>query len=320
MPMGISMSDGILLKELDTNSFEQVSFIDSLYSEEPYPIFEHNAFHVYASLSFLGRIFILNSMGVKSVVVVRNDNTVIFFSPVVSNWEEFVRAALSVSREYGQNAITIQNVSEHWVKLHHDQLIKSSLELIPRSKEEVVYSCDTLTSLSGSHFAKLRRVRKSLLYSNKIIFNDVTKSNLAEASKLLDLWSIVQGSKYAKNKLEREKSILKKACEAEGVFPDLIFKLGKHQGLPVSLVICVKCPSHPWAVNYLLKGLNRAAEGGLHGASDATYLYIAQMQSDRGITHINDGELGYELGTREHKLRFMPKMLLKSFDISFPLR
>lgn len=313
------MNNNPLLEELDITSPGHVSFISSLYDEEPYLIFEHNAFHVFASLSFGNKVFLLRGNGIRSVLVVKNDNTLLFFTPAISSWETFESTASIIGRHYGQNNVVIQNVSEHWVKQHNRRIQQLRLVTEPRSKEETVYLCDRLSSLSGSNFAELRRVRNSLIRGKKLIFSDVTNSNLDEAINILERWNAVQGHKYAKNKLEKEKYLIDIACKVKFLFPDLIFKIGRYEGTPISIVLCVKNMSRLWAVNYLVKGINRADEGGLHGASDATYLYTAQLLSESGITHINDGELGYEQGTREHKLRFKPIMFLKSFDINMPI-
>jgi len=53
----------------------------------------------------------------------------------------------------------------------------------------------------------------------------------------------------------------------------------------------------------------------MRGVSDATYCYCFEKSQKMGIKYLNDGELGTEIGTREHKLHFKPSTFLKSFDV-----
>jgi len=87
---------------------------------------------------------------------------------------------------------------------------------------------------------------------------------------------------------------------------------GKDLGLLVYFLI----PEHPgWGEIYMVKGINRSEDGGVHGVSDACYLHIFDSLKQLNCLYVNDGELGTESGTREHKLRFKPIFYLKSYDL-----
>jgi hypothetical protein len=51
------------------------------------------------------------------------------------------------------------------------------------------------------------------------------------------------------------------------------------------------------------------------GASDATYCHVFLKAHAMRMTRLNDGDLGTERGTRNHKLQFQPVAFLQSFDI-----
>jgi hypothetical protein len=45
-------------------------------------------------------------------------------------------------------------------------------------------------------------------------------------------------------------------------------------------------------------------------------MHAFRLANEFGISKLNDGELGTELGTRLHKMKFGPTLFLKSFDIN----
>ena len=151
----------------------------------------------------------------------------------------------------------------------------SLVSVLSRSKEEVIYDLDLLTSLPSQAFNHLRQTRNRLLTSNKVCFEKINNSNLHVGFKLIEHWSSVQGYKYSKNKMDKEKFVLEKLVSFSYTHPELNLLLGKVGSFTCSLSIFFLHPQFlQYGIIYMLKGINRSEEGGIRGASDATYLHI----------------------------------------------
>jgi hypothetical protein len=215
--------------------------------------------------------------------------------------------------------IKILNVSKYWIDRNYKLLVDclKNPQIVERSKEEAVYSVELLTDLSGKEFGKLRITRNQLLVTNKIVFREVNSSeDLNLAKTLVYKWNQCQGYKYEKNKLDKEIFVLEKIFEIKKICNTVRMMIGEVEQRVVSLTIFFRSPNFiKYGINYLLKGINRVDDGGTHGVSDATYLHVVESFKRVGCEYINDGELGTEEGTRQHKLRFKPVEFYQSFDV-----
>lgn len=295
-----NLSDDTKIVNINNN------FINELYINEPYPIFEFSLYHVLSYLSID-----VNIVGIKtkfgSAIFLKKKNDHMLFTPKINNvilFKEWID-------KYSINKII--NVSKNWIDRYSEEL---NFEIVPRSKAEAVYDVNLLSKLDGGNFIKLRQVKKKLLENNLIRFVKVDKYNLKDAYDVLDCWQKTQGVKYKKNKYLKEKFLYYKMLNLTQYYPDLSFEIGYINSKPLSVCIIHKVDwKKQWGIIYLIKGINRKKDGGVHGVSDATYLHLIKSAKDWNLKFLNDGELGFEKGTREHKLRFQPINFLASYDL-----
>ena len=287
--------------------------LNALYLNEPLPIFEQNHYHILSSLQFNNRIYLIEDEKFKGVLVlpIRNGR-ITFFTPLFYDGMSFDHLKLVFSKDDRVKELYLQNVSEDWLR-KNSNLIENNMEIIPRSKEEVVYDTSVLVSLSGKKFAKLRQTRNRLINSGRLIFEQVTEDNLDGAINIVEGWNKYQGFKYDKDKMEKEKHVVEVMTRISKTDDNLRVEMAKYGNSYLGLIIYFgSIFRQNWGEIYMVKGLNRKSEGGVRGVSDACYLHIFEEFRKMKVEYINDGELGYEKGTREHKMRFQPVMFLKS--------
>lgn len=295
---------------LDSNS---LNYIRGLYLDEPVPIYEHNALHILGYLAY-GKDDLLRLQSPNAEAVLANElGKLTIFTPHLLtqnlNWIE------QISDIYEPEVIVIQNVSEHWYMKNADKF--TGFESVPRSEHEVVYSTRVLTELTGKNFAKLRQTRNRLLSSGHLSFQSIHDDNMADALDLIRKWNAVQGYKYQKDKEQKEVYVVETFLSLCKLSDNYYGEIGYIDGVAQSLTIYLVSNRNPrWGIIYLLKGNNRQEDGGVRGATDATYLYVVSKLRSMGVEYINDGDLGKEKGTIEHKLRFKPVRELKSFDLT----
>lgn len=301
---------------------ETIKFINELYSQEPDPIFEQNWLHILSYTSFQNTLSYETLESGSFIQIFTPEHKSITFTPFIQNpsfWDELVlfHNNLLLSQ------IFIQNVSEHWLATQSDYLnthFAGAVEYIPRSKEEVVYDIDRLTALEGGHYSNLRHIRNKLVINGGLSFEKISQVNLDNALHILHIWQRVQGEKYIKNKLEKELSVLEKMVDFQHIYPQLQCVLAYFEQRPVGVIVFFTVPTFPtWGEIYMVKGINKTTNGGVRGVSDGLYLYAFQQLKNMGCLYCNDGEMGYEEGTRAHKLSFQPSRYLKSFDIVITL-
>jgi len=313
---------GVRSRELGSDYRRDCQFVAGLYGTEEKPIFEHSGFHVLSHLRFGSVVWgIEGGEGKWKGVAVLREGRVFLFTPAIENHKMFTRFLGGFQAKLGVPELEIQNVSKQWTALFEKHTVNFfppswRYSLHPRSKEEVVYDAKLLHELRGKEFEKLRNSKNKLLKRGTLAFRAVRRENLSDALHVLEAWQEEQGYKYAKNRYAKEQYTVERFCELAEQFPDILFEIGYGEGKPLSMCILHRTEqAKQWGVIYLVRGLNRRVEGGMHGVSDATYCHCFDRAYEWGIKFLNDGELGSEYGTREHKLRFKPVEFLQSFDI-----
>lgn len=306
---------GELKKVSEMTAGEISDALAVLGSKSPHILYGHNIIYIVGNLQFKGSTYYFTNPNISAFLVISNHEIQIFSPAIPDNrkwYEEFAQICI----ESGSD-LKIIHVDEQWP-------IKSGIvednmwQITARSQSEAIYDVDLLNKLAGKDFAKLRLVRNKLVNSGIIQFE-----NIEVAEPVLDLvktWNAVQGSKYSKNKFNQEASILKTMVEFKKQYPDapVYMKCGRLGKKIISYCLFSILPQDSdYTVIHTLKGINRPEEGEVHGASDATYLYVFKYLQEQGVKYINDGELGSEQGTREHKLRFMPVRFNKSYDLIY---
>lgn len=309
------MEDWCPITEIETSS----QTFTRLWRYEPYPIFEHNIVHVYTNLKTKGEIFYFEHSG-KTYITCFREGKFGLFAPPLTDYKTIVTIVKELANFNSDGMVEIKNVSKWWLD---DFLTKIPPEdqniwfWQSRSKEEAVYDLDYLVKLEGKNLATIRSARNRLLDSGKLQFQLLGYDNLKDALLVRHRWQKIQGGRYKKNRSIQEIASLEFFAKNNKI-ESYLTEIGYLDGIPVSFFASFLPATHPtWAINYLIKGLNRPREGGIRGVSDATYLQMFRTLHKRGIKYLNDGELGYEPGTRSHKLHFAPVMYLQSFDMFY---
>jgi len=307
------------LFKIGSSFSKDYNFICNLYEKEEKPIFEHSPYHVLSYLQYGNKLFgVVGNFGATILVVGKTDQ--FLFTPKVLDYKEFYQLVKSILTLFSRESLMIRNVSESWLRSftgHFGTKQNLKIKVIPRSKEEAIYSVDLLTLMPGKEFSKLRQTRNKLLNKGLLSFREIVgKKDLSDSLKVLDKWNQVQGYKYTKKKINKEKYVLERFFSLRDKFDHVVFGIGYIGDKPLSVYLMYRIPKKPnYGTIYILKGINRKSEGGRHGISDATYCYCFFQAKKWGIKFINDGELGSEVGTRVHKLGFKPIEFLKSFDV-----
>lgn len=292
-----------------------ISFINSLYSGEDEVIFEQNPFYILSYLSYKNKLYGISSDAFR-LILVNGEKETFIFTPNVKNFEPFSLFVNGLKNHVGSSCLRLQNISEKKTKLIES--FSPPKEIIQRSKEEAIYDLGTILALRGGYLSGLRSARNKLLLTGKITFHKVNALNIKDALFVLQKWNQYQGLKYKKNKEEKESFMFSRFSKFNETFPTNVFSfnVGYLEDHPVAVCAIQKSLINPkYGIIHLVKGLNSVVSGGAHGVSDATYLYCFNKMRNMEILYANDGDLGSEDGTRNHKLSFRPIRFLKSFDV-----
>jgi hypothetical protein len=291
-------------------------FLSRLLSAEPVPIFEHSVFYVLGSLSHNNALYGVTGAFGHAVCAVSADS-VYLFSPAVLDTERLTHLIASLVDVTPGNQLDIRYLTERWVSSTVPSLGGHGVTVRPRSAAEAVYECSRLVRLDGPDFRNLRARRRKLLDSGRLRFLPLDADRLPDAFSILQCWQATQGQKYQKNRYDREAFTLRRFVELSKRLPIYSsFEVGYCEERPVSIACFYRSERlSSWGAICFIKAINRPEFGGISGASDATYCHVFLKADSLGLTHLNDGELGTENGTRNHKLQFQPVMFLRSFDV-----
>lgn len=306
---------GNLKKISDLTAQEMGGILAELGSKSPRILYGHNLIYIVGNLQFKGDTYYFTGPEISAFLVI-NSHEIQLFSPSVPDNRAWCEKLANLSSEFELD-LKVTHVNEEWPtksRITED----NAWQIIFRSQAEAIYDLDLLNGLSGKEFAKLRLVRNKFVDSGAMQFEDITVAETI--AELLKTWNAIQGDKYSKNKFEQEIFILNALIKFKEQYPDtpVYLKCGRFEEKIVSYCLFSILPQdQEYAVMHTLKGINKTESGGTHGASDATYLYVFKYLKGKGVKYINDGELGSEPGTREHKLRFMPVQFNKSYDLTY---
>jgi len=309
-------------------SEKNIDFINSIFEIEPFPIFEYNWYEIIGYQTYKGPFWaVILEDNSQLLLQFRNkENKLILFLPLVKSikgWEiiKKLHEILSISE------ISILNVSQHWKDIYEKNITTyfgvNNIKEEFRAEEEAVYDLKALNTLNGHKYGTLRNVKNRLLSSRLLTFKKVNLDNLKDAVNILDKWYETQGKKYkGPSRKEKELFGLKNFLIYSKDNENMFVEVGYFNNLPVCLLMYFVFPTHnKWGVNFVLKGLNNNVENNsVNGVSDAAYIHMFENLYSRGVEFLNDGELGYEIGTRTHKIvKFRPINYLQSFNIHIKL-
>lgn len=311
-------SDDLLFLKLNPDDYQAKLIINSIFSVEPFPIYEHNWQHIFSYASFRSKIYLLQYHDFYSISIMKYGK-IYLFTPYFQNIESF-QYVVEFFKNKKYDLLKILNVSENWINNFNLYNHKHKIVITHRSQNEALYSVDLLSDLKGKQFTELRQTRNRVLKKQVIFFKKINRANLSDCFYLIDQWHKVQGSKYLKNKVNKEKFTVKRflnfldsgsLCDSNS-FCRVSYFSDKPIGYCLSFI-------HPSNRNYLIcytvKGINKINEGGFRGTSDSLYLKIVDFCRNNNVKYINDGDLGLEKGTIKHKEKFRPINYLKSFDV-----
>lgn len=305
-----------LFKRVNELTPDLKTCLDKIFVDEPLPVFEHSAYHISSYFLHGRQLYFTNTNDWQGVVGV-DDQTIIIFSPIIISSDIFLIFLKELVLKFPSYSIRVNNVSDYWIKKNSEWVNADEYKVVERSKEEVIYNLPPLVELSEDYLSDLGRLKRKLLDSSVLTFCSLTSHTLPDACRVARKWQETQGTKYAKNKLEKELFVLEQFVIFANKFPTEVFSsVGYINDEPVSYQLAfIHTNFTNYAISYSLKGLNREGEGGRAGVSDATYYQVFGEAFKRGAVFLNDGELGVEPGTRRHKLKFRPSQFIKSYDI-----
>lgn len=313
---GLGARRDVQLFSLAADSDRDRAFIHDLLAPERTPIFEQSYLYITCCISYQSALYALSGPFGKAVLAT-GPSTTFLMSPLVSNSSEFEILLSQLLTMMPSHQLNIRYLTESWIDINVPRLNSVSVIVRPRSTAEAIYDIHTLTRLQGPDFRNLRARRRKLLDSGRLTFRALSESGgLKDGIAVLEAWQRTQGLKYAKNRMERELYTINQFAKATVSPDEASFDVGYFDGRPVAVAFFYRSQNVPeWATIHFVKGINHVEHGGTSGVSDATYCHVFELAERRGIVHLNDGELGTEEGTREHKLQFEPVRFLKSFDL-----
>jgi hypothetical protein len=207
----------------------------------------------------------------------------------------------------------IKYLSEDQKEALQHILVAADFMVSIHSPKEVFYNVTLLNELVGKEFAKLRNTRNALLATNKLEVRTLTGQTLVASIALLKRWTELRGHLYPQSRLAKEVNYITfLASHPTTTHSAFVYYW---QNKPIGIGVLCTSVNPQVGIIHIVKAINREEEGGHHGASDAIYLHLARIAQQRGFLELNDGDLGYELGTMEHKLRFKPLRFHSTFTI-----
>lgn len=218
--------------------------------------------------------------------------------------------SLSIIDKLNKNKdIYVKYVSKNQADRYHGPLVGLGFSKSTRSQNEVIYDVGKLVNLKGSDYSKLRN-KSRIISKVGFDFKPLDESNKADVLYVNDIWRKQRGSIYKRDRSLCEKSIINFVCnhpndnDTKGIVQYLNNK-------PTGF--CIYDVSRPVFIQFITKGLNDSNEGNKL-ASTALYLKVFEIASALGFKFINDGDLGYEAGTVNHKKSFRPIRYYKTYD------
>ena len=274
------------------------------------PVYEHNSFYqLFYVSAHRGFYFIEQSGNVLPLVL--SADSAFFCTPRITNWPDFLALCRQLSptrqimiRYLSKNQLT--EMGPHAADFFHP---------ITHSGNEVFYRTELLVNLKGQDFSSLRQTRNRLLKAHALHFEPLDASNLPYAIAVLTDWTNLRGHLYPQKRLEREINLILAIATHPAAKHDCV--IAYHNNRPVGLGLLSPSVNREVGILHLVKGINQPAHGGTHGVSDSIYLHLAEIAAERGYTELNDGDLGQEAGTIQHKLSLKPIRTTQTYNLTY---
>lgn len=289
------------------------------------PIFEYSYYEVLYYQTYKGP-FIFFELENNLISLHIRDKDIHIFASYICN-ESAISFLVALSKHLGLTNLKLDIMTEKWVQLWHANLIstfgENNVSVTFRAENEAVYDIEKLTTLEGSDFSTLRRVKAKRVSTNEITFYDMTEDNFEHGVEVLNAWHETQGKLYeGPSRYHKELYALQKFSKHKIIDENIFIRIGYFKDNPVSLTLDYINPVIPtWGVNFMIKSKSKKFYPELpHGVADTAYLDIFDQLGKKGVKYLNDGEIGSEEGTRNHKLqRFKPIDFLKSYNVEIKL-
>lgn len=303
------------MEQVNPKNSKYVNIVREMFKESVPRYYEQEWLHIVVYNSIDKEVFYCNNEFIECFVFFESEkNQLTFFSPLIKNDSKFLETYKVIINTNEHLKVKVQSVDLQWIGKNTLFLNKLRTVILPRSLNEVIYSTKLLHELYGNDFSKLRATKNK--FRNELSYFEVNDDNVEDVILVLKQWQKVQGSKYEKNKFAKERDLIK-FLSLNKVNDHIEFKVVRYRNNFLGYYILIKpLSSSQNGVIYVLKGLNRTQDGGVHGLTDAVYLEVFRKCFERGIMYINDGDLGSEEGTINHKLRFKPVDRYQYFDLA----
>ncbi len=302
------------LEEVSVENIVHINNVTNYFKKQEKQLYEYCWLHMVLYNSFDKKILYTNNDNFRSYIFFEEETKkLIFFAPIIKNSQKFFLEILHL-KDSIDIEITLQSITNDYIQLIESNSQNIPFFVIPRSLNEVIYSTEILTKLEGKDFSKFRNIKNKFIKSKSLEVRELNNLTINDCITILDSWQMYQGIRYEKNKYEKENFLLSNIAKLN--INNIYGKIFYFNKIPLSYAVYTKSTFHrDTAIMYLLKGINRPSDGGVHGITDMTYLYMMEELYKQKILYVNDGDLGQEEGTILHKLRFKPIKRYNYYDL-----
>lgn len=268
-------------------------------------VFEQGLNYFFDYISYGYKLLLIKTRCGNILPIVFNSHEIIISYPLIIDWSEMELLVKLWKSNFKE--IHFKYLSEEQAK-KSVYLKKFGFKKSIRSSNELFYSTESLTKLSGKDFGKLRHKRNKVLNSKIYSIAGINSKNIRDAEAVIDKWRLEKSHIYKKNRTSKEKNYLKNSINNrfEVIENYLLYINNSPVGvLSLSIrntqnIICIT----------ILKGVNSTSVA----ASDYLYFFTFNLAKSKNIEIINDGDIGQEEGTKLHKLQFRPIAFRKVYD------
>ena len=185
------------------------------------------------------------------------------------------------------------------------------LDVYPRLPE-AVYDVKGNINLTGSHYAKLRNKKRKIQSDNCFETLPLDDTTYEAALAIVELWRNKKSGVYIADRTLAEVGLIRAIANRETGLQtsgEVLFYAGTPAGLMIT-----DASRDDTLIGVMTKGINDSHYSGTGLASTYLYFRMFDIANEAGLSKINDGGVGTEQGTVDHKSGFRPTFT-RSYDI-----
>jgi len=237
---------------------------------------------------------------------VNEDEIVFIVNPHIQPEDYPVVLALAESKKTAKFKFFSENQAESC----EENLSTLGFGSTVRSANEVFYGIDELSKLNGGKYSKLRN-KKKIIERVPFVYEDLSQDNISEALLVVNGWKKARGSVYAQDRTANEASVVRAIADGSCDGTKGILQYSNSEPCGISVFDTSRDDT---AIILFLKGLKHEEAPETKFSATALYFYIFNFCRDHSIPRVNDGDLGLEAGTVQHKMNFHPVAFTKTYD------